>query len=71
MYGLSPHNYTPETTNDQERWWKAESTAALQEVLLCENTPGSTLTTTASPQRVKVFRVENDVLVLGGRRTGD
>ncbi|MGJ3625973.1 portal protein [Sphingomonas sp. MMS24-JH45] len=62
VYGLSPHNYTPETTNDQERWWKAESTAALQEVLLCEEYARIDIDDDGIAERVKVFRVENDVL---------
>ncbi|MGJ3630163.1 portal protein [Sphingomonas sp. MMS24-JH45] len=56
VYGLSPHNYTPETTDDQERWWKAESTAALQEVLLCEEYARIDIDDDGIAERVKVFR---------------
>jgi len=60
--GLPSHTHLPDDRRDNDTWQRAESTEALQEVLLCEEYARIDLDDDGIAERVKVFRVENEIL---------
>ena len=62
VYSLPAHNHIPERQDDYDHWHRAESTPALEEVLLCEEYARIDIDDDGIAERVTVFRVENDIL---------
>lgn len=67
VYSLPAHTRLPGDANDDDvRWEKAESTDALEEVQLCEEYARIDIDGDGIAERVKVFRVENEILRWAG-----
>jgi len=64
VYGLPAHGKPPEHDRDNDYHWEApESTPALEEVMLCEEYARIDVDDDGIAERVKVFRVENEILM--------
>lgn len=64
VYGLPAHGKPPEHDRDSDNHWAAaESTPALEEVMLCEEYARIDVDDDGIAERVKVFRVENEILM--------
>lgn len=64
VYSLPAYNRLPDEVNtkDQDHWPPADSTPALEEVQLCEEYARIDIDGDGIAERVKVFRVENQIL---------
>jgi hypothetical protein len=66
VYALPAHTKIPDETRDQDRHWQdAESSPALEQVQLCEEYARIDIDGDGIAERVKVFRVENEILRYG------